>query len=391
MKYIDILSLSWKNLMVNKMRSLLTILGISVGIATIIFLVSLGEGLQEMSIKKITSISSLTALDVTPSQGNIVITQAVLDDFAKIPNVEGVSPLLSLAGQISKSDSRTDIVGYGVKPDYFGYQGIKVSTGSIFNGNSQAVLSTGVAKALNLSPDDLVGKEVTFTGYFAKAGSADLDKKDFKFTISGVIDDNSSSYGYFPLLSDFLTPTTVYNSTKVKVDKTENLANVKNTILSKGFKVTSVADTISQVYQIFSYVQIVLASFGVIALFVASIGMFNTMTIALLERTRDIGIMKSIGVQNNVVRKIFLTESFMISFLGGVFGAISGILLGQIVNLVVNLLARSVGGAPEKLFAIPVTIILVIVTFSVIVGVGTGFYPAKRAGKLNPLDALRYE
>jgi len=391
MNFIDIIAMSWKNLMVNKTRSLLTVLGISVGIGTIVFLVSLGYGLQDLSIKKITAISSLTTLDVAPAQGNVVMNQSVVDGFSKLPNVQDVSPLLSLAGQISRSDKKTDVVGYGVKPDYFGYQGIRVATGGVFSGNDQAVISSGAATALKLAPADLVGQTITFTSYFAKDNSGTLTTKDFKFTVSGVIDDNSSSYGYFPLVSDFLTAGTVYNSAKVKVDKAENLDSVKNAILSKGFKVTSIADTINQVYQIFKIVQIVLASFGAIALFVASIGMFNTMTIALLERTRDIGIMKSIGVQNDTVRKIFLTESFMISFFGGFIGAATGILLGQIVNLIINGLAASVGDQPEKLFSTPVLIILAIIGFSVVVGVSTGFYPAGRAGKLNPLDALRYE
>lgn len=391
MRNIDILKIAWKNLKANRMRSFLTVFGIAVGISTIVFLVSLGNGLQQLSINKITSISSLTALDVTSAQGSLELTDNVLNDFKKIPNVEDVLPLLSLAGQVAMGENHVDIVGYGVNSKYFGYQGTKIATGGIFNNDNQTVISSGTAKALNLSPNDILGKNITFIAFFPRKNSNELEKKEFTFQVGGIIDDNSSSFAYFPLIKDFIKSDSVYSSVKVKVASTEKVGTVKEAIQAKGFKVSSIADTINQVYQIFKIVQIVLATFGVIALFVASIGMFNTMTIALLERTRDIGIMKSIGIQNNTVRKIFLTESFLISFFGGIFGAFLGIIAGKIVNLIVNTLATSFGGQAEKIFAVPFIIVLLIVAFSVLVGAATGFYPAKRAGKLNPLEALRYE
>ncbi|MCX6808280.1 MAG: ABC transporter permease [Candidatus Berkelbacteria bacterium] len=390
MKFYDIIALSWKNLMANKMRSLLTITGISVGIATIVFLVSLGYGLQALSIRKITAISSLTTLDVTPAQDSIEITDSVLKDFAKIDKVEKVSPLLSFAGQVTDADKKTDVVAYVVDKDYLGLQGSKTEFGGLFTKDDQIVLSSGVAKALSLEAQDLVSNKITFTGYTADKDGT-LIKNEGEYTVAGIIDDTSSAFAYVPISSNFVTASTAYNSVKVKVTDTNALASVKEAVQSKGFKASSIADTISQVYQIFSIIQIVLASFGIIALFVAAIGMFNTMTIALLERTRDIGIMKAIGVRNSTVRAIFLTESFMISFLGGFCGALSGILFAQFINWVINILAKSVGGQAEKLFYTPMPIVLAIVVFSLVVGVITGFYPAKRASKLNPLEALRYE
>lgn len=391
MKLIDIIAISWQNLTANKMRSFLTIMGIGVGIGTIIFLVSLGYGLQELSIKKITSISSLTALDVTPAQGSVELNKKTLDDFAINQNVESVSPLLSLTGQVDFSQRKADIVGYAVKKDYFTLQGLKVGSGKSFETDNQVVISTGVAKALDVPSVDLLDHEIDFTGFFQSSSGSGSDRKEHKYTVSGVIEDEASAFVYVPLVDEFITDATTFNSTKVKVNDQVNLAEVRSSIESKGFKVTSIADTINQVYQVFSIVQIVLASFGIIALFVASIGMFNTMTIALLERTRDIGIMKSIGVQNGTVRKMFLIESLLISFFGGISGTALGILIGYLINTVINAMAVSFGGSAEKLFSTPVPIVLLIVGFSIIVGIATGIYPAKRAAKLNPLDALRYE
>ena len=376
------------------MRTLLTVLGISVGIAAIVFLVSLGFGLQALSIKKISSISSLTALDVTPASGSVVLNQAILSEFEKINNVEKTSPLLSLAGQIEHESNKADAVAYAVNEDYFALNGIKTQTGGIFaDDENKIVISSALMKALNAKEDDLLGKETTFFGYFAKPNSSEIDKKELKYLISGVIDDNTSSFIYLPLtsVSSNITKDTTYNSAKVKAINTDVIPDIKSAIQAKGYKATSVADTIGQIYQFFQIVQIVLASFGAIALIVASIGMFNTMTIALLERTRDIGIMKAIGVQNNAVRKMFLVESFLISFFGGIIGITSGYLAGKIANIIINALAVSVGGQPEKLFSTPSYVVLIIVGFSIIVGIATGFYPSSRASKLNPLDALRYE
>lgn len=394
MKIIDIFRIAWKNLTTNKMRTILTILGISVGIATIIFLISLGFGLQELSIKRISQISSLTALDVTPVQGNVSLNDTYLKEFEKIPNVEKVSPLYSFAGQVSKEENKTDLVAYAVNSEYFSLQGIKIKAGSIFNDSKNPiVISTGVAKALNIGEDGLVGQSLLLQGSFPKESGNDFDVKDATYVIVGIIDDSSSPFAYVPLSSvqGFLNKNTTYNSTKVKVTATENIAEAKSSIESKGFKVTSISDTIGQIYSFFKYIQIVLISFGAVALFVASIGMFNTMTIALLERTRDIGIMKSIGVQNGTVKIMFLTESFLISFLGGMLGIGLGFGLGKLVNYVINILAKSVGGQPENLFVTPILAVAIITGFSILVGIATGIYPAKRAGKLNPLDALRYE
>ncbi len=393
MRFKDIISMAWKNLTASRMRSLLTILGISVGIGTIVFLISLGYGLQDLSIRQISSISSLTALDVVPASGSIVLNQNTLDEFTKIPNVEKVSPMLSLTGQIVFGN-QVDAVSYAVNPDYFSFQNLKISSGGVFNQDeNKVVVSSAVLKALGKREDEVLGKEIKFVGFLPKENSGEFDKKEINYSVCGVISDETSAFVYLPLTSikPYLNDKTVYNSTKVKVASTDQIQNIRLAIESKGFKVTSIADTIDQVYSFFRYIQITLALFGMIALIVASIGMFNTMTIALLERTRDIGIMKAIGVQNKSINWMFMSESFLISFFGGIFGIVSGVIVAQLMDLLIQLLAKSVGSHAEKIFSVPIVILLLILAFSVFVGILTGFYPSRRAGKLNPLDALRYE
>lgn len=131
--------------------------------------------------------------------------------------------------------------------------------------------------------------------------------------------------------------------------------------------------------------------FGIIALLVSAIGMFNTMTIALLERTEEIGIMKSIGASDMTIYIIFVMESTIMGFLGGIFGIVIGSIEGAIFNTLVNLIATHFGGEKVSLFYSPLWFVLTILAFSAFVGFTTGVIPARRAAKTDPLEALRYK
>jgi putative ABC transport system permease protein len=128
-----------------------------------------------------------------------------------------------------------------------------------------------------------------------------------------------------------------------------------------------------------------------VALAVSAIGMFNTMTIALLERTNEIGIMKAIGASNSDIRLLFLVESILIGFFGGLGGLIIGIGGTKVINLFFNVFASRMGGQSMEIFYTPMWFVAFIMIFSTLIGFFTGVYPARRAEKLNPLMALRYK
>jgi len=395
MRFIEIIRISFTNLRSNRMRTLLTVIGISIGIATIVFLVSLGYGLQELSIKKIASIEAINTLDVTTGKNS---SQLVNDDFIKkiddLPDVSKISPLLSMGTKFEFEGKQTDAVGNFIDDDYASLEGIKPILGAFFaNSSSDVVVSTALLKAINLESNSAVMKEASADIILINSETKDRSIIEKNYRIVGVIQDDSTSFAYFPIASvkaDITWPLT-YNSLKVKIEDQSKISEIKGKITSMGYSVTSIADTISQVDRIFKIIQLVLAFFGFVALMVASIGMFNTMTIALLERTRDIGIMKAIGVKDRDVSKIFLFESAFIATSGGLLGVMGGWLTAIVINFAINILAKSVGGEPQKLFSMPILFALIIIVFSMIVGIATGFYPSKRASKLNPLDALRYE
>jgi len=211
------------------------------------------------------------------------------------------------------------------------------------------------------------------------------------FKIVGIIEEENSSYVYMPLSVGDSLEIDNYSQLKVKVDTEDNLDLVRNDIMERGFMVSALSDIIEQANQIFAVVQIVLASFGVVALIVSAIGMFNTMTIALLERTQEIGIMKALGATSADIWGMFLSESIIIGFLGGLGGIIIGMLGGEAFNYGLNMLAGAMGGDKIDMFYTPVLFITVIMLFSTFVGLITGFYPARRAARINCLEALRYK
>jgi len=182
-----------------------------------------------------------------------------------------------------------------------------------------------------------------------------------------------------------------FSQTKVRCLNQQVMGVIRDNILNEGLLVSSLSDTVDQANQIFSIVQIVLMLFGVVALAVSAIGMFNTMTITLLERTQEIGIMKSIGASDGGVSMMFIMESTIMGFLGGLCGVFLGFLGGQIFNRIINLVASRFGGESVNLFYSPVWFVAGIIIFSAVVGFITGFVPARRASKIDPLDALRYK
>jgi ABC-type antimicrobial peptide transport system permease subunit len=165
---------------------------------------------------------------------------------------------------------------------------------------------------------------------------------------------------------------------------------VEAQIIEQGFIVTALSKTVDQANKIFRGVQVTLALFGGIALIVSAIGMFNTMTVTLLERTKEIGIMRTIGGSPLNIKVMFLTESVLMGFLGGLVGIGIGVGGGLSINFLLNMVASRLGGAAMALFRFPIPFLLFIAIFSAVMGFVTGLFPSKRAGSLNPLDAIRY-
>lgn len=402
MKLVDTFKLSTRMFKTNKLRTILTILGIAVGIGTILFLVSLGFGLQKILIEQLASSDALLSMDIITDPSSLIkLDKKNLDKIGAIPGVKEVSPMFALGGQMSIDETRGDIPYiYFASTSYMRLAGIKPTEGQLFTANddNKIVITTAALKMFNLTNEQGIGKNATFTLLVPKKSENDefsdeLEEKKVEktFEIAGIIDDETTNSVFVPIDSvpDIEIP--YYSNVKIKAAEQGVIEEVKNKIIDLGFNVSAMSETIADANKIFSAINIILSVFGAVALIVSAIGMFNTMTIALLERTQEIGIMKALGASRRDIWKMFLAESVIIGFLGGSVGILIGYIGKFVFNFGLNTLASTMGGQQIDLFYTPIQFVIFIMFFSTTVGIITGLYPAKRASQLNPLEALRYK
>lgn len=396
MKVRDTLKLATRMFRTRPMRTWLTIIGIGVGIAAVVILVGLGYGLQGILIEKIVFGEALLSLNVmTPPSKIVVIDKDKLDEFKKIENVEDVAAMASFTSLITYGELTSSIMLQGAGPKYFRFAGIVAKDGRLFADNETegVVLSSAVLKLFGKEASEVIGQTVTFK-VFVPVGSQDEIQEvalQKRYQVTGIIEDSASIFAYVNLkefTDNFAIP--YYDRARVKVVSQEFLDPTEAKILEGGFVVTALSKTVDQANKIFRGIQVSLALFGGIALIVSAIGMFNTMTVTLLERTKEIGIMRTIGGSPFDIKVMFLTESMLMGFLGGLSGIAIGVGGGLFINFTLNMVALRMGGAAIALFRFPISFLVFIAVFSAIMGWTTGLFPSNRAASLNPLDAIRY-
>ncbi|MDP3964926.1 MAG: ABC transporter permease [bacterium] len=398
MKTGFIVFLASSNLRNRKLRSFLTIGGMIIGIGSIVFLVSLGFGLQRLIKDRVTNIEALTILEVTTGESLLLkVNEQALDHFTGIPNVADVSPSINLSGQALYENAGTDIAVFGINPEFAAIEGTRlVSAGRALNEGTEdeVLLTTTALELLGVeNRQDILGDSLRMKVFVPdpESETGEQISEDVTVEVVGILEDDELSIAYVPIA--LLEPfgVTEFDTAKIKVTERSKLEEVRVAIESQGYRVDSLADTVGQIDQIFIVFQVVMGGFGLIAMFVASLGAFNTLTVSLLERTREVGIMKALGSTRKDIYRLFLTESWVISLTGGFLGIFVGWSAGALSNLGLNYLANRFGGEPVDVFYTPWLFILLMVTVSLGMGFLTGVYPANRASKLNPLDALRYE
>ena len=167
--------------------------------------------------------------------------------------------------------------------------------------------------------------------------------------------------------------------------------SVEDAIKKMGFTTFSILDASNSLRQVFRVLYAFLGIFGSLALTVASIGIVNTLVMAILERRREIGIMKAIGASDSDVRKLFFAEAGAMGILGGIVGVVLGWAIGQVINFGVNIYLKSQSVPPEHFWSVPLWLVVFSILFAFVVSLVSGLYPAGRAAKLDPVQALRYE
>ncbi len=398
MKAVDLFSLSTRMFRTNPSRTWLTILGISVGVGAVLFLVSLGYGLQNVILQKIVFNQALLSLSITPSTDLIVLDDKTISEISQIQNVTDVPAMARFTGQLSMGGVNGTVEIKTADPSYFAYSGTEAKYGKLYEDadQNQVLVSEAVLKLFGLTePSEILGKQINikiFTQQSTDESELEIIDVPVSFTVKGIIDDSQESYAFLSIKeAKNYVKINRYEQARVKVNDSKDLDLVKEEVIARGYQTQSLSETIEQANKIFNVIQIVLGAFGAVALAVSAIGMFNTMTVTLLERTNEIGIMRALGAGKSDLRNLFLTESVIIGFFGGLVGTAIGIVGGQIFNLVINQLAAKFGGAKTSLFVYPVSFLLTIISLSVFIGFLSGIFPARRAAGMDPLEALRYK
>jgi ABC-type antimicrobial peptide transport system permease subunit len=267
----------------------------------------------------------------------------------------------------------------------------------VFSGSpvAEAFVSTGMLKLLGMTPDKAIGTSFKIS-YIIPDGNISgingrLQSAEVEYKIKGVIEDATSNYYYFQIADAKRLGISVYSQLKVVAKDKTVLAEVRKSIEGLGLKTDSTADTVVRIESLFGTLRIILGFLGTIALAVASLGMFNTMTVSLLERTREVGVMKTMGMLSNEVRELFLAESMIMGVGGGVLGILFGFILGRILSIILSSISVLKGQGIINIATIPWFFTAFILAVSFFVGIITGWYPSKRARQISALNALRYE
>lgn len=381
-----------------KLRTFLTILGVTLGVGSIVTLVSLGIGLQKITSSQLASLDSLVTITVSTKENSVhVLNDEAIKTIEGIDGIALISPALTLPAQVSFEDSTSQVIAQGLNPEALAFEGVKLVAGGDYTDEEGIVISTAAAKNFNISDyQSAIGKKINLEIVVVPgANSEDLEIKTYKLKkeISGISSDDLISSAYLSLKTvQSITGRDDYSSLKVKASDRRQVVAVRDNIEKLGYATTSVVDLIRQVDKIFLITQIVLGIIGGVALIVALIGIVNIMTISLLERTHEVGIMKAVGATNHDIRRIFEYEVILFGLFGSIGGVAVAIFFGQSINFLIATLMR-LSEVPGTLtvFVTPFYFALEMIVLTVFVSLLAGLFPAKRASRLSPMEALRYE
>ncbi|HDH31198.1 MAG TPA: FtsX-like permease family protein [Candidatus Wolfebacteria bacterium] len=390
----DLFRLSLRVFRIRPLRTFLTIFGISLGIGTVLFLVSLGYGLQYVLIGKLaTTEDSLISLEAFyPIESGLSISSDDINSIIDLEESEEISPVSEFAGEVTTDSFSGFLLMKIIKPNYFRLSGLKPDIGSVFTEEEESVVISNTAlKLLDLKEDESsLGKKLSLKIFYQNEEEIDVKIAEVSSDIGIrgiVIDEFQPPFIFIPFDSVIDKPPS-YQRVLVKAKDIDSVELLKDKLIEKGFLISARLDLVNQAKKIMNIITVILGIFGVAALVVSSIGMFNTMIIGFLERVFEVGIMKSIGASAKDIRNLFLMESLIMGLFGGIGGILIGISAGEIFNFGLNFLAKYLGGKPVDLFIYPFQFLIFIIIASGVVGILSGFWPARRAAKLSPRQAF---
>jgi putative ABC transport system permease protein len=447
MKLIDIVRLIFSNLNRRKGRVALTAVGVVIGTAAVVILVSLAIGLQRNATEQLYGIGDLTQIQVSPTYGDggvakpmvsgggggggavtsssspqspKLLTNLALADIRAIPGVVAVIPRDYMMGGLTikfgRLEAGSNVIGIGTND--LSLLGLKADQGILELSQGNVIIGSMVANNFYdprqrpgqdaPTPPDLFDKQVTFV-FIKWDQDGNEIHKSYTYRIAGVLaaTQGESDWSIYMRLDDVHALNEWaqgrrinynrdgYNQVIVKVDSVDHVLDINKQITDMGYQAYTPQSFVQGINNFYLVLQVVFGGVGAIALLVAAIGIANTMAMAILERTREIGLMKAVGATNRDVLSIFLGEAAGIGFLGGLGGVLIGWLAGQGINVValVYLANQSQqGGMPTSVAVYtPAWLLPFALLFATLIGLISGLYPALRAATLIPVLAFKYE
>ena len=324
-----------------------------------------------------------------------------LDDIASqrisaIANVSETGKAYYFPGSFKISGSESDAIVYGVDAGYQNLTLLNLIEGKLLPDSDKPngiVINKAALEAIGLAsnPGEVINKTLKVVVPL-KSVDPSLGTLTKEFVIVGVIDSGSGSE-VFIAETNFKEKGVPYlTQLKVGTKEISDIQNIRSQIESFGFETTSPSDTLEEINNVFRFLNYILVGFGGIGMIVAVLGMFNTLTISLLERTKEIGLMVALGARSIDMKRLFLFEAIFLSLFGAILGISGAFIIGRVVTVVMNVLAANRGVEDRfELFANPPLLILSMLVFMLAVGLAVVYLPAKRAERINPIDALRRE
>lgn len=390
---IEEFEMAIRQLRLKKLRTLLILLGIAIGVATVITVVSLGEGLRINAIEEIQKSRDLTLIEVSPGlreNGLVLISDSKVEEMKEHWKV--VCPYVKDA-YVSPSGTYFEI--FGIQEDYRTANELELAEGSWFDsGENPVVFGSDLWEKLEKIDGARIGTPITARLRLYGEDGRPLDK-EISFTPVGYLkpSGNEIDSGAFIKLeyAKGLSKKEYYDGVLIKVESSSLVHETREQIEKMGLSSSSAQDEIDSVNRIMNGVTLVLAFFSSISLLVGGLMVVNTMVVSVYERTREIGISKAIGASESDILRMFLAECLFIGFLGGVLGDLLGILFSIFIDRIGRalLISRLEIGNIEHLTALNFEILAAGVLISLFVSIVSGLYPAWRASKLDPVSALR--
>ena len=443
MGFFDLVSLILDNLGRRKARVALTAIGVVIGTAAVVVLVSLAIGLQRNANQQLYGIGDLSQIQVMPNYGDApfgpgmvveagkgsggqpptqkLITNDSLEEIGALPGVEAVIPREYLMGggtlQYQRLETYPSILGVGVSD--LSTLGLTAEQGELILGRGTAVVGFQVAKNFydprwrpgqpQPTPPDLLGETVKLILIKWTEDGTEV-RKTVPIRVAGILAESrgESDYSIYMGLDEVTAFNEWFMGRRInrnrdgysmaiaKVADVRQVLDITDQIIALGYQAYTPQSFVQGINSFYLVLQVIFGGVGAIALLVAAIGIANTMTMAILERTREIGLMKAIGATNRDVLSVFLGEAAGIGFIGG----LGGILLGWSAGQVLNVLAMAyLAGQSAQQGGMPPTVAVYTppwlpafsLVFATLIGLISGVYPALRAATLVPVNALKYE